>query len=119
MDRRQIREQVEARERAAAEDMAKREKEKAEEPKKTPQTFIRDCLHANESGDGVLYAYLHADLFRWDPRGEIWFFWNGTCWQEDRLRCRAVAASEQVTNFYADYLASLERRRKNLTGKEA
>ena len=64
-------------------------------------TFVRQCLDANERGDGVLYATLHRDrfLFNTTPKDGEWLVWKGHVWENDYTR-RSFAAVEQCALEY-------------------
>ncbi len=66
------------------------------------QEFVKECLDANERGDGVLFATLNAGLFIVNvtpkDRGE-WYIWNGNVWVIDDTR-RSFASVEEVALEY-------------------
>ena len=76
---------------------------------------IKQCLDANERGDGVLFADLHADRFLYnvsisDAKKVIpWYHWSGHVWQRDELR-RAHNAVEEVAIAYASQASSLSEQ---------
>ena len=47
--------------------------------------FVRDCLAANELGDGVLFAKLLRDKFLYNTSEGTWLKWNGHHWERDEL----------------------------------
>ncbi len=76
--------------------------------------FIKECLDANERGDGCMYATLVKNKFRLNttPEKGEWLMWCGNVWQPDYKK-RALAAVEQCALQYqgvADELqAQIER----------
>jgi len=66
----------------------------------SPQ-FIKDCLYANEMGDGILYAAAMADDFIYNKSAKEWYAWLGHHWQRDILD-RAVSSVEKVAQIYLD-----------------
>lgn len=112
-----IKERVEAREAAAEEEMARREKEKGGPYKSgkgshgsgpgsgsgpgdgISSRFVLDCLHANELGDGMLYAALHKDRFIHNKSSGEWYAWAGHYWERDVVG-RSLAAVEAVAERY-------------------
>ena len=73
-------------------------------------SFIRDCLHANELGDGLLFAAVNRDSFIYEPSSGQWFFWNGVVFERD-IAGRAAGAMEEVVKLYSRYFSSLIQRK--------
>lgn len=63
--------------------------------------LIKECLDANERGDGCLYATLHCGriLFNVTPKDAEPLVWGGNVWERDETR-RAQAAVEDVALLY-------------------
>lgn len=63
--------------------------------------FTKECLDANERGDGCLFATLHRGriLFNVTPRDAEPYVWAGNVWERDETR-RAQAAVEDVALLY-------------------
>lgn len=64
-------------------------------------SFVRECLEANERGDGVMYAALHRDryLYNTTPKDGEWYAWDGTVWRRDDFR-RSFAGVEECALEY-------------------
>lgn len=45
--------------------------------------FVKSCLDANERGDGVLYAYVNAGKYKYNPKTKQWFIFDGNSWVPD------------------------------------
>ncbi len=92
---------------AELEKMADAVSKRAEEllPKETrPEldlVFIRQCLEANERGDGVMFATLFKDLFRQNvtPKDDEWYSWDGTVWTPDYYRSAINAVEECALEY--------------------
>lgn len=63
--------------------------------------FVRQCLDANERGDGVLFATMHKGKFLYNttPKDGQWLRWAGNVWEVDDFR-HAVAAVEECALEY-------------------
>lgn len=63
--------------------------------------FIKQCLDANERGDGCLYASMHRGryLYNTTPKDGEWLSWGGHVWEIDRLR-KSLAAVEECAIEY-------------------
>jgi len=63
--------------------------------------FIKDCLDANERGDGCMFAAVHRGkyLYNTTPKDGEWFAWNGHVWKKDEFRL-ALAAIEDCALEY-------------------
>lgn len=70
---------------------------------RTPQDprFVAKCLHANERGDGLLFAAIHRHgfLLNVTPKDGEWYTWTGIVWSRDEKRA-AQAACEEVALEY-------------------
>lgn len=90
-----IREAVEARKQAEAASLA-------EIPKKDNEitsAFVKDCLYANELGDGTLFAAIHAGKFIYNKTTQRWLRWAGHHWEVDRFE-KVYAAVDDVARKY-------------------
>jgi putative DNA primase/helicase len=65
-----------------------------------PRRFVRECLAANELGDGMLYAHLNAGKFLYAKTLDKWLVWAGHHWEIDMMG-RALAAVEALCPVYA------------------
>lgn len=61
--------------------------------------FVRNCLYANELGDGMLYVALHQDQYIFDTTAERWMNWVGHYWEHDE-KAQSLAAVENVALRY-------------------
>jgi len=61
--------------------------------------FVRDCLYANQLGDGMLFSALHDGKFLLNQSSGEWLAWAGHHWDRD-IRQRAVASVENVAQRY-------------------
>lgn len=71
----------------------------ADQPDQITPELIRDCLFANELGDGTLYATLFRDKLLYCHNISEWYEWAGHYWQRDAM-CHALSKVEQVTSLY-------------------
>lgn len=78
--------------------------------------FIRDCLHNEERGDGIMFSRMQRDKFilvkNWGKDGQ-WLSWGGNHWIEDKLDL-AHDAVEQIAQQYLRYSISIEADIKEL-----
>lgn len=70
----------------------------AEEPQITSK-LIRDCLFANELGDGILFSILFRNKFLYCQNTQEWFEWSGHAWKRD-VMSRVLVAVEDVAKVY-------------------
>lgn len=63
--------------------------------------FVRDCLVANEFGDGMLYAEIHMGKYLYNKTACEWLSWTGHHWQRD-IMDDSVAVVENVSRAYLD-----------------
>lgn len=82
--------------------------------------FIKQCLDANERGDGVLFALLFMGKYIQNvtPRDDEWYSWQGNVWAPDDFKS-AVNVVERCTLEYqrlADEL-QVEIERDNIDKK--
>ena len=74
-------------------------------PEKPPEpldnTFVKDCLDANERGDGVMFATINRDKFLYNttPKDGEWFAWNGKVWEKDDFRASVKAVEEVAVEY--------------------
>lgn len=89
------------------------------QPEELSPGFIKDCLHNNERGDGILFARMHRNNFvmvkNWGQAGK-WLHWTGHHWEIDKFDL-ATNAVEQVADTYALYAASLDSQIKDAQQK--
>jgi putative DNA primase/helicase len=97
----EMREAVESRVAAEAALIGDKAKDKNWEPA-SDDRFIRDCLYAEELGDGLLYAALHQGQFIFNASSSTWMVWDGIHWSDD-LHDRALAAVEDVADVYRGF----------------
>jgi len=86
---------------------------KADNPDAEPEdrineSFINDCLRANERGDGLLYAYLFEERFVFDTISEEWYEWQGHYWKLDEFFHHANEV-EAVAEVYGKAAARLAK----------
>lgn len=72
-------------------------------------SLARQCLEANERGDGVLYAAINRGryLFNTTPRDGQWLSWDGIVWRPDDYRA-SFAAVELVALEYERQVLQLQ-----------
>lgn len=66
---------------------------------KITSTFVRECLYANELGDGMLFAAIHQDKFLYNKSSGSWLNWDGHHWGEDEM-AKSMSAVEDVALRY-------------------
>lgn len=98
-----IREAVERRK--AEEAAALAEKGTAEEAELSPR-LIKQCLHANELGDGTLYAHINRGKFLYNKTTDKWLVWRGHHWEYDTMEERFLGV-EKVTEVYLKQSSAL------------
>jgi putative DNA primase/helicase len=109
-----IRAQVEERIRIEAEALAANEKPEA--PVITPR-LIKQCLQANELGDGTLFAALHRGKFLFSKNSAQWLSWRGHHWDVD-IMDESFAAVEEVATTYLNAGHALKEQIDNLSADE-
>jgi putative DNA primase/helicase len=110
-----IKKQVEAR-------VAEAQARAAADPKKNgkrelPPKFVERCLHANELGDGCLFAFLCEDHFIYSKSAKEWFIWNGQHWERDILE-RSSVQVEKVAECYLQEVDEIDRLIEELKKQE-
>ncbi len=93
-----IRAQVAERKRLEEEALA--EKATPDSPTLTSKK-VKQCLQANELGDGVLFAYLHRGKFLYNNTLDKWLAWRSHHWEYDSMEERYHAV-EAVSKVYLD-----------------
>jgi len=63
--------------------------------------FVKDCLMANEMGDGKLFAEVHRGKFAFNKTSQQWLQWAGHHWQMDELDT-SFAAVEDIALLYLE-----------------
>lgn len=74
--------------------------------------FVRDCLEANERGDGVMFATIHRDRFllnTTNTREQEWYRWCGHVWEVDEKK-RVVSAVDDCALEYQRQVDELQAR---------
>jgi len=104
-----IRQQVEARNQAEAEQYGGGD---GDGPA-VDSDFIRQCLNMNELGDGLLYKRLHRGQFLFNKSMDCWMSWTGHHWEVDRLD-GAKAAVEAVVEAYLTEARAVSVEIRNL-----
>lgn len=84
----------------------KNEKQKTDS-EQPPIPFKRDCLKANEYGDGLLFAYIHKEQYVFNVDSNEWLKWQGHYWQRDGLST-VLASVENVVVQYGMLLKYIE-----------
>lgn len=77
--------------------------------------FVKDCLDANELGDGMLFAHLHQGQFVYVASADEWYAWVGHHWERD-VKERSASAVENVA---VQYLAAADDLREIIRQAEA
>jgi len=109
----QIRAAVEARAKAEAAELAAAVKAGGNGNGGQPlgYRFLKDCLDANELGDGILFSTLQADKFIFNASGQAWMRWTGQHWEVD-VEERALGAVEPVASEYLRLLPMIGSKLK-------
>ena len=66
---------------------------------KIDRKFVRDCLFANQLGDGMLYAALHKGKFVLNMTAMEWLKWTGHYWELDELE-ESLSSVENVAQRF-------------------
>lgn len=61
--------------------------------------FVRDCLRAEQLGDGALFAELHRGRFVFNKSAREWLYWQGHHWERDIMEY-VLGAVENVALRY-------------------
>lgn len=113
MDKSDLRRQVE--ERIAAERAG--QEAQADAGGELSSKFIRDCLRANELGDGILFNTLHRGRFVYAKSMETWLVWRGHHWDLDEMD-EAKAAVENVVAEYLKEAARIDKEIADIRGEK-
>jgi len=70
--------------------------------------LVRECLEAEELGDGILFSELNGGQFLYNQSSLEWFKWEGHHWTTDVLDT-SLAAVEMVAQSYAKELGKVLR----------
>ncbi len=89
---------VEERKRLEAEALADRDKP---ETARLTSTKIKQCLQANELGDGTLFTAIHTGKYLYNKTLDKWLKWVGHHWEYDTMEERYHAV-EGVAKVYLD-----------------
>lgn len=81
--------------------------------------FVRDCLDANERGDGCLFAHIHRNkyLYNTTVKDGEWYRWAGNVWEIDDFK-EYFAAVERVAVEYDRQAIAMEEECSGLTKKD-
>lgn len=110
----EIRRQVEER---RAVELAELSDSSAKPDDPAPSSFVRECLQANELGDGALWAALHRGRFVYEATSSEWFEWCGHHWKRD-VTGRALASVENVAARYLEELRGILRQLSTTENEE-
>lgn len=99
--RQQVQERIQAEQEASAADGEKQE---------LSSKFVRECLRANELGDGILFNALHRGRFVFAKSMDTWLVWQGHHWALDEMD----EARASVENVVIKYLKEAERIKKEI-----
>lgn len=66
---------------------------------KISRKFVRDCLFANQLGDGMLYAALHKGKFVLNMTTQEWMKWTGHYWELDEME-ESLSSVENVAQRF-------------------
>lgn len=93
-------------ERKRAEDAALAEKEQPGKPRINGK-MIKQCLQANELGDGTLFSALHRGNYVYNKTVDKWLIWRGHHWEYDVMEERYHGV-ELVAETYLKEAAALK-----------
>lgn len=74
---------------------------------------IKQCLQANELGDGTLFAALHAGKYLYNKTTDKWLVWRGHHWEYDTMEERFHAV-EAVAEAYLKEAAAITEDMKEM-----
>lgn len=77
--------------------------------------FLKQCLDANELGDGVLYASLHKNKVIFNASSQSWMRWNGRHWEHD-VELHSLSMAESCALKYLDMLDAIAAKLKHHAG---
>lgn len=63
--------------------------------------FVRECLHAEEMGDGILYAAMYQGQYVFNKTSRSWMYWTGHHWKRD-IMDYSMDRVENVAGAYLD-----------------
>jgi putative DNA primase/helicase len=87
-------------ERRKAEELALADREQSDVPRLT-STKIKQCLQANELGDGTLFTAIHSGKYLYNKTLDKWLKWDSHHWEYDTMEERYQAV-EDVAKVYLD-----------------
>jgi len=96
-----IREQVEERRRIAREQLEAKKPPADEQQGGIKSDLVIDCLYANASGDGILFAELFRDKYLFHNLAQEWMVWDGHHWAWDICN-QALKSVEAVAQVYLE-----------------
>jgi len=106
-----IKKQVEERVKAEQQEVKKETSIK----EKLTSKYIRECLNANEFGDGSIYSEIHQGQYLYNKTAGEWLSWTGHHWQRD-IMDDSLAAVESVSKVYIDEAMNIAKRIGELSG---
>jgi len=107
----QYRDQVEARKKAEAEKAAPTPE------KEITSKSVRDCLEANELGDGALFAEIYRDQFVYDKTARRWMYWKGHHWGLDDREKVLEAVEDGPVRHYLREAGECDKRKQKASDK--
>ncbi len=93
------------------------EENSGEQKQELSSKFIRECLRADELGDGILYNTLHRGKFVYMKSMDQWLVWKGHHWGIDEMDA-AYAATENVALEYQKEAERIRDEIQELKGKK-
>ena len=118
-------EQAGGSERGGGSDQPDNSDDKKEEPPLPPgmpqpatSALVRQCIDANERGDGYLYTAMHRQNYLFNKSADSWLAWTGHYWQLDEMTF-ALASVEDVVERYQEEAGELSLEIKKLGGELA
>lgn len=69
---------------------------------KIRSAFVRQCLRANELGDGLLYAALLRNRCLYNNFYHEWLWWTGHRWARDEMGYASAAVEEVVRRLFEE-----------------
>lgn len=76
---------------------------------KVASSFVKQCLDANEIGDGLLYTVINKGRFIYNVTNEEWLMWTGHYWGEDQHNQHAAAVENIVDRLLEETTAISEQ----------
>lgn len=73
--------------------------------------FLKQCLDANELGDGILYSAINNGRFIFNASAQQWMRWSGQHWETD-VEDRSLSSVEEAAAKYLTMLDGISARMK-------